>query len=62
MYIYPVVNISIADLRKLYFEAPLMLAYATFFSQLTQAWMLVEITKFYRNKQQKSPHADGAID
>lgn len=49
MYIYPVVNISISDLRKLYFEAPLLLAYTTFFSHLTQTLMLVAMTKFYRN-------------
>lgn len=50
MFTYPVVNINIADLRKLYFEVPLLLAYATFFSHLTQTLMLVAMTKFYRDK------------
>ena len=50
MYINPVVNISIADLRKLLFEAPLLLVYTTFFSHLTQTLMLMAMTKFYREK------------
>lgn len=50
MYTYPVLNISINDLRKLYFEAPLLLCYASFFSHLTQTLMLVAMTKFYRKK------------
>lgn len=48
MYIYPVVNISVDDLRKLFFEAPLLLVYTTFYSHLTQTLMLVAMTKFYR--------------
>lgn len=37
------------NFRQLYFEAPLVIAYATFFSHLTQSLMLVAMTQFYKN-------------
>jgi hypothetical protein len=48
-YTQPFVNISKNDLRKLFFEVPLLITYTTFFSHLTQTLMLVAMTKFYRN-------------
>lgn len=43
-------HITLIGLQKLYFEVPLLLAYATFFSHLTQTLMLVAMTKFYKDK------------
>ena len=51
MYTYPMLNVSINDMRKLYFEVPLLICYASFYSHLTQTLMLVAMTKFYKKDQ-----------
>jgi heme/copper-type cytochrome/quinol oxidase subunit 2 len=53
-YIASVSYIGSSDPRKLYFDVPLLLAYATFFSHLTQTLMLVAMSKFYRQNQLQS--------
>ncbi|RXK84785.1 hypothetical protein EST62_08825 [Chlorobaculum sp. 24CR] len=49
-YEYTYFSLSVVhhSLQQLYFEVPLLIIYATFFSHLTQASMLLAIIKFYK--------------
>jgi cation transport ATPase len=47
-YAYSVFKMGSDDPRKLFFEAPLLLAYTAFFSLLTRAFMLLAMLEFYR--------------
>lgn len=47
-YGYSVFRLGSDDPRKLFFEIPLMVTYAAFFSLLTRAFMLLGMLEFYR--------------
>jgi hypothetical protein len=48
-YGYSVFGLGSGDPRKLLFEIPLLIAYASFFSLLTRAFMLLGLAEFYRH-------------
>jgi hypothetical protein len=47
---YPYLTLSVTseEFREIFFEAPVVIAYATFFSHLTQSLMLLAMTQFYK--------------
>ncbi|MBM9515199.1 hypothetical protein [Desulfogranum marinum] len=48
-YAYDVFGLGSDDPLKLFFEIPLLIAYTTFFSLLTRAFMLLGMVEFYRD-------------